>query len=420
MFEHLFDLPTLSESVQRIADALVSERHSVIVVVPAPICVDLVGSRIYREFLPREPRVRRVVVRDVEDPLKIIAESEGVQYQGKLTIKKLLSEMEKQLPPDERSAILHIVKLEDTSPKTQQVWLQIFVQWAEAAQTRSAERLMTPALLLIMDARQFPQDFSSRNVFLQIFWFGQLSSLEVQLLCRLQADSEADSCLATWREQVLPDLVGTDLNLLEQLWEPIAYIRSVDNLTTHLREYAAGLGWEETADLETAFHLPSARYVENLSASQRNLWARGMLYYTPENGWEFHSALLALMNRQREISHRYWRGQARLILPFIDHVRHSILSVLAKRYGKEWPSQWISPIHNPELEAPIQDVSQVEWGHLKHLFESSVYLDGERKWRGLIRLGWNIRNKIAHYEPVTLADYRALRQEYERFVEEYL
>jgi hypothetical protein len=420
MFEQLFELPTLREFMQRIADALVVEHHSVIVVLPATMGVDAITPRLYREFLHREPKMRRVIVRDSADPLKVIAESEGVQYQGKLTVEKLLSQIEKQVSPEDRSAILHITGLEDTSSETQKAWLELFTHWAEVAQTRSAGRLVTPALLLIFDANRLLQDLPSSNVFLQLFWFRQLSSLEMQLLCRVQPDPGTDEPLTIWREQVLPDMVGADLNLLEWLWVPIAHIRSVDNLMIHLREYAKNQGWEETVDSESATQIPPTTHVYHLNGSQRNLWARGLLYYTPENGWEIHSALLALMNKQSEVSHRYWRGQARLMLPFVDHIRHSILTRLTIRQGDGWPSRLVNPAHNPELDAPIQDASQVEWGHLKYLFEHSVHINGERKWRGLIRLGWDIRNRIAHYEPIALSDYRALRQAYERFTEEHM
>jgi len=417
MFEQLFELPTLREFTQRIADALVTEHHSVVVVLPALMTVDAITARIYRESLHRGPKLRCVIVRDSTDPLKVIAESEGVQYQGKLTVEKLLSQIEK-VSPEDRSAILHITGLEDASPKTQQAWLELFTHWAEVAQTRSAGRLVTPALLLILDANRFLQDLPSSNVFLQVFWFRQLSRLEMQLLCRLQPDPGTDEPLTIWREQVLPDLVGADLNLLEWLWEPVARMRSVDNLMVDLRKYAKNQGWEEAVDSESATQIPPTTHVDHLNASQRNLWARGLLYYTPENGWEMHSAVLALMNKQTEVSHRYWRGQARLMLPFVDHIRHSILTRLTIRHGDGWPSRLVNPAHNPELDAPIQDASQVEWGHLMYLIEHSEHTNGEWKWHELIRLGWNIRNRIAHYEPITLSDYRALRQEFERFTEE--
>lgn len=410
MFDQVFELPTFREFVRRVADALVVEHHSVIVVLPGSMEVDTITSRVYRDTLHREPRKRDVVVRDGIEPLKLMAEAEGVRYQGRLTIEKLLAQSEKQLTEGERSAILHITELGKTSPETQHLWFELFAHWAEVAQTRSSENLVTPALLLILDANRLAQDLPSSNVFLRILWFKQLSGLEMQLLCRLQTDTKVDEILAGWREQILPDLVGNDLGLLEQLWDPIGLIRSVDDLMARLREYANSQRWNGNVDAQSVASLPITTHVDHLEAPQRKLWAQGLLYHTPENGWEIHSALLAVMNRRPEVAHRYWRGQARLLLPFVDHVRHSILTRLTLRYGNAWPSQWIDP--------PVQDASQVEWGSLKHFAEHNTQADGTRKWRRLISLGWGIRNKIAHYEPITVAEYRVLKEEYGRFSQE--
>jgi hypothetical protein len=135
------------------------------------------------------------------------------------------------------------------------------------------------------------------------------------------------------------------------------------------------------------------------------LRSRGLL--CPFNGGEerLHAGIHALRNDTREIQLRVWRGQVGVLLPFIEERRRDLLQAL---------DAWLALPFQSDRGEIITDASDLELGHLRHMFASDRRI-GIECWR-LIEVLREMRNGLAHFAPVSgdqlhapeLLDYRRI------------
>jgi hypothetical protein len=128
-----------------------------------------------------------------------------------------------------------------------------------------------------------------------------------------------------------------------------------------------------------------------------------------EYGYELHSAALAVIDDYDGINHRLWRGQSRLLLPLVDHLRLRICHHLNEKYGKDWPVRWCLPPEDEE-EAVRNNPLACQWGHMVTLFRRGHLRAVKNRWYDIALLSHQIRNKIAHYSPVSFQEYATLFQ----------
>ena len=76
----------------------------------------------------------------------------------------------------------------------------------------------------------------------------------------------------------------------------------------------------------------------------RSLWAEGGLQWSMEHGIEVHPSALACLGLTSDLSHRLWRGQARLLLPLLDELRLTICRRLTDRLGDGWAVRWAEEV----------------------------------------------------------------------------
>ena len=148
-------------------------------------------------------------------------------------------------------------------------------------------------------------------------------------------------------------------------------------------------------------------------------WASGALVYTPEYGLEIHPSLLAQASRKKELETMLWRGQAEFLLPILNEIRLRVCNELTETYGVDWPISWGEPATGHELEQVKITPLATELGYIHHLFRTAGEghpLRSKCHLSGLVLLARDIRNQIAHNNPVSFQNFVDLCKEQKRVV----
>jgi hypothetical protein len=169
----------------------------------------------------------------------------------------------------------------------------------------------------------------------------------------------------------------------------------VANLALWDQELAAGLAREP---LETIFSPTQWLYKwgkeKRLNTGMNSEQCRHLGLLTVFDGQpKLHSAVAAMRGSTSEINARVWRGQASVLLPFIEERRRELLEYLG--------SLIFLPFRTPYGD--ITDVNDLEIGHLYSIFGRGYRVDSNVQ--DLIRVLRDMRNKLAHFSPI---DYRMM------------
>ena len=243
------------------------------------------------------------------------------------------------------------------------------------------------------------------------------------MACRLASAQygEGDFATGQWREYVIPGLVGSDVQLAEQMWQCV--LGGTDQVMSALVEY-----WESLEQSDEEWSINDAidrvsefrgsyNLGEGLPENLRGLWALGGLIYTPEYGLEVHPAFLAQGGQRATVEHMLWRGQSELILPLVNEIRLKVCLDFTETYGSDWPVRWVPPFSEQEEEEARRSPLGTELGHVNYLLQSLGVrnrrhdLHGKRSLGDLVLTARNLRNEIAHYNPVAVQDFLRLCDE---------
>ena len=244
--------------------------------------------------------------------------------------------------------------------------------------------------------------------------------LEMKLACRMANRQDGDGTEANrWREHVLPSLATNDVQLAEMMWDRVS--ESPDRIVDGLMDYWRSLEEPDAIcridDLRELLKTGQRTYTigQELPHNLRHAWASGALVYSPEYGLEIHPGLLIYANCRKEVEKILWRGEAEFLLPILNDIRLRVCGELTIEYGNDWPVKWAEPATGHELEQVQLTPLAAEFGHIDYIFR--FFGDQLRDKANLSRLvgqARNIRNKIAHYNPVPLQDYVDLCEEWDK------
>ena len=306
-----------------------------------------------------------------------------------------------------------------------QEWIEFIRGWADEYQAqRASGNHSIPALCVMGKLRDFEFSMPVPAPGLSFhWWWGFPSVLEMRLSCRIASVRSGDDDLATaqWREYVLPGLVGGDVQLAEQMWRRV--LGGTDQIMSGLVEY-----WEslEQPDVEWSINDAIERVTEfrgsyklgeELPESLRALWASGGIIYTPEYGIEVHPAFWAQCGKRATVEHMLWRGQAELILPMVNEIRLKVCQEFTETYGRDWPFRWVPPSNEQEQAEAKRSPLGTELGHVNYLLQNLGVrnrrhdLYEKRSLGELVLAAKNLRNEIAHYNPVPVQDFVGLCEE---------
>ena len=303
-------------------------------------------------------------------------------------------------------------------------WSEFIEGWARARlKLRNSGQPKIPSLCVIAKLRDFA--FRLPNACDGIichWWWGFPSALEMRLACRLASERDGDSVeVGRWREHVLPGLVGSDVQLAQEIWTDVD--KDIEHVIGGLTGFWDNL--EEPTALSPVDALSEVvkNYQGAFAVGQKlpenfwEPWAKGGLVYTPEHGLEVHPGLLAYCDDRREVEKRFWRGQAELLLPMTNEIRLRICTELTDAFGDDWPVKWGEPAAGHELEQVRISPLAAELGYIQYLFGTAGrghQLDSKRYLSNLVLSTRNIRNQVAHNKPVLYRDFSALCEQRRR------
>lgn len=413
----------LAPSVERFFDQLtedVSEGRSLVVVVPNSAHPNELRSAI-KERLERrgiENLILRLTeVPDMTKPVQALANQLQVEWQpAKIarTAENLLRLRIAQYPDEQ--TVVFLEGFDELEVDARQSWLELLTLWSNMTHAIANTMVPTTSLCLIAQADGLLSCLPNSMLYLKIrWWWGVPSRIEVQLYCHSLSEAGDAMEETLWREYLLPHLVGDDVTLLKYLWDKL--FGAPTELLSSLANYAESR-WPDHQVAEWRLASQSwheSRFVQPAQLEPpfeaRNLWANGIVTSSVEHGIELHPAIAALLGYHQAIYHRLWRGQASLLLPLLDQTRLTLCSYLTRRYGPDWPLRWDAPLTKGEEELLHENPLACEWGHLHYLLENCGGLKGERRYASLAKQGRDLRNRLAHYRPVSYASFRTFWQE---------
>lgn len=344
------------------------------------------------------------------DPLAILSDTLHLNLSLETSFEPLRALMTADLPQ-----VTVLQGLNSADPAERLPWLSLMSEWAATATAITSTTGRRPPALWGMFAPAPDEVVPAEDAWLRVQqWWALPSDLDMRLLCRLHEghDHSRLEPLTVWREAVLPALSGNDLALAEYLWDIVD--QPLDAIIERLRAFAAQQQWTATVleqwgvrnFLRQQGNGPRRFRLRPLH-HERELWLRGILQQTPENGLQLSPAVLATLGERRQLEHLLWRGQASLLLPLIDELRLSICEALTRKYGPDWPVLWARPRSEEDLQKVRQNPMAVELGHLKHAIRRCPHPDAASQ-AGLVSHIWALRNKLAHYTPVHFSEYDQL------------
>lgn len=420
-FTVLTQLPSIHAFIDRIANDI-SDNRSVIVYLPMTIDPTWLIARLEAELWEREFAFEQIDVDSLalsNGAVEALAEALGAERPTPFAARTIASLVNSEGLPE----VVILSGIESLEQGAQETWFRLIAQWSQVSQNLPGRVRSPSVLLVVLQPALITASLIDSDVRLAVhWWWGFPSILELRLLCRLATTGQPNALpVDRWQEHLLPDLVGGDVALLDQLWN--TETSDTEQMLSQVKAVAQNKGW--TSERLHQWGLVDGQQVLRTQVTQpseappsalRTLWAQGALYSTEEHGIELHTAALAILGRHHELRHRLWRGQAELVLPILDNIRLELCNYLTRQYGNDWPVKWDEPDHPDEASAVRENPLACGWGHLGWLIRKCSGLQSERRWLSLITSAAQIRNEIAHYRTITRSDFEHVFAQYRSFV----
>ena len=405
----LMQMPTVRQLLDLMLRDLRAGR-SVLGLLPEGVDSSLLRSVLWDDLEHLHLHIQEVAIADLDAqmPVAALGQAMGVDW-GAPTAGRTVRNLLKQADLPE---VLFLEGFDELAEEGGVQWLRFMERWARECQGGDYADTSPPALCLLAEAAKVPHPLPSTNVLLSIHvWRGIPTTAEMRLLCQVVGEQDTTP-LSRWKEHTIPSIAGSDLELVDYLWEE-DYCDGGE-LVAVLQAFAERRGWNQ----DELHRLPwEATYWTDdwpLSPHLYRAWAQGLVHWTPEHGVERHSAVLALLDQQEALDHRLWRGQAAFLLAQTNQIRLALCAHLNEAYGPAWPYKW----QKPETDIECQEVQSTpfacQWGHLKSLLQNCAELHGERRWYSLVECSWRIRTALAHYRSISLNEYEKFCWELKR------
>lgn len=406
----LSQMPSAKVGLDQLLDDL-RQGRSVLGLLPQGIGTEVLQSVLWNELESYDLRIDEISIDEYEtlDPVSSVFRSLGLANDSEeptpFGVEYLLSQV--GVLPE----VLFIDGFNNVGKDSRLAWLRFIVRWAELCKAKNSSSFSDPtipsAICLLTNGKFVPYPLPRTDLFLNIHvWWNIPTVLELRLLCRLASD-QFTGLSSYWMESIIPELSGSNLRLADFLWN-----RKTDthiDLVSSLSCYAEEQNWELSEIKEISRQDFSRLTTDNQdfwwsSPDLYRAWAHELVYWTPEYGFEISSAVLAMLDRREDLDHRIWRGQVGRLLPELDKTRLILCEHLNRSYGHDWPYKW----YEPETERELMDLKNnpfsCQWGHLTFLLHRRE-LYSKREFKRLAHCSSNIRNKLAHYKPIELAEY---------------
>lgn len=410
-------LPSLQHFLLDLAQDI-AHRRSLLVVLPPWMSPDDVWEALQGKLWKGEifsKRVPLTALNQERSPAAELAEALGLKWSDSTvprTPENLIS-----MP-----GLPELVYLDESAqvpPDIRAKWVKFMVRWADLSHSCFDLGNRPAALCMIMQGSDVPLPLPENGMYFSVRWlWGVPSALEMHLLCRQGSEPSLgtqETCLDQWREHLLPSLAGNDVLLAQYLWDKLT--KNSAELTTVLLKFAEERGWTKDKLLEWGTgKLPESfgGEYDNLPAGPPGeyipLCMHGVLCQTPEYGLELSAPALTVQGRNEELRHRIWRGQALLLLPLLDKIRLHVLDLVSRNQDD------FSNVRGNGAGSAGNQAASLEWGELEDKVRGLAKCRRERSWLPLISLARSMRNRLAHYHPVTFSQFVSLMKEFKKLV----
>lgn len=411
---NFYELPSVRAFLDQIAEDLLCGR-STLVVLPAGIPAERVRSQVSKRLWDADGHCDQLDLDGYHvkaTPSSIIGEVLGLRWPSPDTPRTTSNLISAMLNDKDRSGALLLEGFDSLSPIARRDWIQLLMDWERVSRALEEKGRFT-SLSVVASADTLSGMMPSSDVHLGIHeWSGFPSALETRLLCRMYQNDANHRAESRWREHVLPSLAGNDLAVVSELWDDVC--TNLGCIREPLLRIAEARNWDQRDLRDRVAKLNSTRSgrANGNNEAWKELWAAGLASRTPEYGWELHPATLAVLGKEEDLAHRIWRGQASLVLPFIERARLALCDDLTSKYGPKWPLLWDKPQNPQEESALMESPRACEWGYLLHLLQHVPRLGStHQQWLRVVRRARNARNTIAHYQPITFDEFKELWRE---------
>lgn len=295
--------------------------------------------------------------------------------------------------------VVYIEGLDDVGLEFLSTWYRMTDRFAKAAQAaRSTDRAFPALLLCQRGLRGVPPP--STNVLLHVLHLHRhFDELDVRSFVRLRCGGSQDP-KSLWREHVLPALVGPDVELLQRLWD--VCLDDIGVIARCCDTVARERGWTPTTPLPTAQRTPPDTLGDELD---------GVALRRGEGAMRTHVAYAVARGGRIDLERRLWRGQAALLLPFIDEIRLSLCERLQESLGNGWALRWIAPMSDEESSLVAESYLHCQLGHLLAVIRAAPRLVDRQTLAAAAHQTRFVRNELAHYRPIDFAAFEQMLRE---------
>lgn len=422
LFENVLRLPSVRSLVDEAVDNLL-RGQSHLLLRPSAFARPVVSEAVFSELQKRRVNVETLDVRKVD--AKRLPHSLREYYHLAIS-SELQSSLDYVMHTLADIEVIQLSGMDALLPEDQSRWLALALVWGRTSQVREDRGLRSPALFGDLTLDESMLMHVETDLRLDVaWWWGRPSALELRLACRLTDRDVADRSSGQWREHLTVSLASSDLEFAAMVWplatEPTMVLRKA------IGEYARERGWHGAAFRRAIEPLiPNLRMAQTASYAAgigeieppgplRGLWNQGIAHYTPEHGCELHTAALATLDDPAALDSRLWRGQASLVLPWLDSVRRHVCRYLTVKHGNSWPVRWCTPESHDEREELKTSPNACQWGYLHHLISCVPQLQCERaKLSTVTASGRDLRNELAHGRTVEYEEFARFLRESEQ------
>ncbi len=408
--DKIFQMPTVRHLVTSVTDDLAQER-SVLLLTPDYIEPEFLWYEIHNQLISRDCQVTIIDSPNsrskYDSTSKIVSSHLGWDDDGCYTAGDLLdatlSRVSDSISP------VDVIHVKNTgSNRMDSEWISFMSEWAQICQ----DSPHSITFCFIVPAKNIMSYPTKQEVkFVIHHWWQIPFPSEVRVICQKELLAYERGPEALWKGYLVPSLASNDVRFAEFIWDDVClYTKKIEQ---KIVDFAAHRSWSvdyiQKLNNEELSQTDLNNSPETLTPNTAlwDLWAAGVLVYSPEYGIERHISALIAMGRKEELAHRLWRAQTPLLLPFIDRLRLQICQRLTEIHGPEWIKfkDWHSSYKGRYFKNPENPLA-CELHDLKIVVEDCM--PQQKHLLPCIRQMSKMRNHLAHYSPVEYDDFYTL------------
>lgn len=322
-------------------------------------------------FLQEEPKFR-------DEPVRLLFNRFVGRREARIDVNALVER------DSFHANLIWLEGLEEVSTSTWEAWKAFFKDYTHSCRklAEGKRTLFCVPLVGTLATQILPGEALTLSI---RRWCGVVEQLDMSLYISLLSKNTCftNRLKKNLKIAISTELAGTDPELAELLFKlPFEnLLEPFDNLFNQLKEIAKERGWHEEQVRDPQWHLGMSDEIE------------GTFF--------IHAAAVALQGDKgkNELQRRIWRGQVRILFPFLEEKRIALLKELQHLRLLKVPFETSVGL--------IENLHDLELSHIYHQTKNSHL---PSKTRNLINILTDIRHTIAHLKPIEVKQWRELQR----------